>query len=91
MSDFAERLGARLRALRGEATLREFAPSVGLDARALHRIESGMQNVTLETLAIICQRLNCSAGALLDEPAGDTAPKKAKAKKKTASLVKKPS
>ena len=91
MSAFSKRLGERLRLLRGEATLREFAPTLGLDAQSLHRIESGKQNVTLDTLDTICQRLKCKAGDLIDEPSDGPATKKGPAKKKTASLVKKPS
>lgn len=66
MGAFSKRLGDRLRLLRGEATLREFAPTLGLDAQGLHRIERGEQNVTLETLETICQRLKCKAGDLID-------------------------
>ena len=88
---FLKRLGMRLRSLRGEASLREFAPKVGLDARALNRIERGEHNVTLETLATICQRLKCTAGSLLDEGMDSPAPTNPSVKKKTASHVKKPS
>ncbi len=92
MNDFSKRLGERLRSLRGEATLREFAPKLGLDARALHRIESGEQNITLETLATICERLNCRAGDLIDAAVSNPAGRnKLAAKKKTAPSRKKPS
>lgn len=88
---FAERLGERLRALRGDATLRAFAPTVGLDARALHRIERGEQNVTLATLAAVCEALGCRAGDLIDEKTALSARKKSSAKKKTAPPKRKPS
>jgi len=91
MNDFTKRLGERLRSLRGDATLREFAPKLGLDARGLHRIESGEQNVTLETLLTICQRLKCKAGDLIDESSDGPALKTTAAKKKTAPVRKKPS
>ncbi len=91
MNVFLQRLGERLRGLRGEASLREFAPKLGLDARALNRIERGEHNVTLETLLTICQKLGCTAGHLLDETSKGPSPKVAKAKKKTAPRLKKPS
>lgn len=91
MSDFSKRLGERLRALRGEATLRAFAPTIGLDAQSLHRIERGEQNVTLDTLSTICERLGCQAGDLIDEPPPKSHSKKRTARKKTAPSRKKPS
>jgi len=91
MNDFTKRLGERLRSLRGEATLREFAPQLGLGAKALHRIESGGQNITLETLATICEHLQCSAGDLLDESKDVPKPAISPRKKKTAPVQKRPS
>lgn len=89
---FSKRLSERLRSMRGEATFREFAPKLGLDARSLHRIESGEHNVTLSTLATICEKLNCTAGELLDEGKPLSKPaKKTPPKKKTAPSRKKPS
>lgn len=89
MNDFTKRLGRRLRTLRGDATLREFAPRLGLQLKALHRIETGAQNVTLETLFTICLRLQCDAGELLDAPEIALRRPKVPAKKKRTQKLKK--
>jgi transcriptional regulator with XRE-family HTH domain len=86
MKNFRQRLGENLKLIRGEATLRDFAPKVGLDARSLHRIENGEQNVTLDTLSKIAEGLNFTAGDLLDEKSpplrGNSSKKKTASKKK---------
>ncbi len=41
-------------------TYADFARKVGLSSSTLQRIEMGEQNVTLDTLQLIAQRLKCS-------------------------------
>lgn len=40
---------------------------MGLAESMLHRMELGMQNVTLKTLKLICVRLKCGASDVLIE------------------------
>lgn len=59
-------LARNLRACRGELTQKEFARKLGIDQASVNRIELGEQNITIDTLQIICTRLKCAAGDLLD-------------------------
>jgi len=43
-----------------------FARKIGVDQASVNRIELGEQNVTIDTLQQICDRLKCSASDLLD-------------------------
>ena len=45
---------------RGDLTYQQFSRKVGLSDSTLHRLELGQQNVTLNTLEQICDRLKCS-------------------------------
>ncbi|WP_428406844.1 helix-turn-helix domain-containing protein [Hyphococcus sp.] len=51
---------------RGELTQKEFAQIIGIDQASVNRIELGEQNITIDTLQLICTRLKCAAGDLLD-------------------------
>lgn len=63
----AEKLGKKLRTLRGDMTQRDFARRIGISQPVLNRIEQGTQNVTLETIQRMCDRLNCGIGYLFGE------------------------
>ncbi len=52
-----KQLGSFLRKERGELTFAQFAKKMGISASTLHRIEIGEQNVTLDTLEHIIDRL----------------------------------
>ena len=63
----AERLGSKLRELRGEIPLRHFARKLGISKSQLHRMEMGEQNVTLKTLEQLCKYLKCDLSDLFPE------------------------
>ena len=44
---------------RGNLTFLQFSEKMEMSRASLHRIEQGKQNVTLETLEKICERLHC--------------------------------
>jgi len=67
MNSFRKALGIKLRARRGELTQKVFARKIGIDQASMNRIELGEQNVTIDTLQLICDRLKCDAGDLLDD------------------------
>lgn len=55
-----------LRARRGEMTLVQYARKLGISKSSLNRMEMGQQNVTLETLDTLCERLKCKVGDLFE-------------------------
>lgn len=55
-----KQLGAFLKAARGEMTFAQFEKKMGISASTLHRIELEQQNVTLDTLEQILDRLRVS-------------------------------
>lgn len=61
-----EKLAESLRARRGKMTQQAFARRVGLHQSSVNRIEQGLQNVTIDTLQVLCERLRCRASELLD-------------------------
>lgn len=56
---FRKRLGQFLRKKRGEMTFVEFGRKIGISASSLQRIETGQQNVTIDTLERLVTRLKC--------------------------------
>ena len=56
---FRKRLGKFLRKKRGEMTFVEFGRKIGISASSLQRIETGQQNVTIDTLELLVTRLKC--------------------------------
>lgn len=77
----ATRLARRLRRARGELTLVQFSRKLGISKSSLQRMESGEQNVTLETLGVLCKRLKCDVGDLFisvepSDPPGPRKPRK---------------
>jgi len=67
MGNLAERLGKRLRELRGDIPQLQFAKKLGISKSSLNRIEIGCQNVTLETLDQLCKALKCDLSHLFPE------------------------
>jgi len=61
---FRKRLGQFLRKKRGEMTFVEFGRKIGISASSLQRIETGQQNVTIDTLEQIVTRLKCETGEI---------------------------
>ena len=58
-----EMIGQRVRELRISKTSlsqEDFASLIGLDRTYLSRVESGKQNITLESISIICSGLHIS-------------------------------
>lgn len=61
-----DNLGRNLRARHGELTQKEFARKLGIEQASVNRIELSEQNITIDTLQLICNSLKCAAGDLLD-------------------------
>ncbi|PQA87195.1 helix-turn-helix domain-containing protein [Hyphococcus luteus] len=66
MAGFRENLAENIRKRRGNLTQEAFAKRIGIDQSSVNRIEQGEQNVTIDTLELLCKRLKCKAGELLD-------------------------
>jgi len=52
---------------KGESTFAQFEKKMGISASTLHRIELGQQNVTLDTLEVITDRIKVSVGEIFGE------------------------
>jgi DNA-binding Xre family transcriptional regulator len=63
----ANELAAFLRKRRGDLTYQQFARKTGLSDSTLHRLELGEQNITLDTLEQLCDRLKCSISEIFGE------------------------
>jgi DNA-binding Xre family transcriptional regulator len=66
MNVLAKRLAVRLKAARGDLPLRVYARRLGISKSSLNALEQAQQNITLATIAKICERLKCHPGYLLD-------------------------
>ena len=64
MSKLARRLAQKLQALRGDTPQLQYAKKLGISNSSLNRMELGEQNVTLETLEILCRKLDCDVADL---------------------------
>ncbi|GMV90927.1 MAG: hypothetical protein AMXMBFR82_07050 [Candidatus Hydrogenedentota bacterium] len=64
MNTLAKRLGIRLRELRGDESQLQFSKKLGISNSSLNRMELGEQNVSLNTLEVLCKRLKCDVGDL---------------------------
>lgn len=64
MGQLRQRLAQEIRRRRGEATYRAFARRLGIGLSTLHRIENGEENVSLDLLHQLCQRLRCDVSDL---------------------------
>ncbi|WP_375210702.1 helix-turn-helix domain-containing protein [Hyphococcus sp.] len=67
MARLRQILASKIRRRRGTLTQQDFARRIGLHQASINRIELGTQNVTIDTLQLLCDRFNCSAADLLDE------------------------
>jgi DNA-binding Xre family transcriptional regulator len=61
-------LGSFLRSARGDLTFAQFEKKMGISGSTLHRIELGQQNVTLDTLEAIMDRLKVTTADIFDDP-----------------------
>ena len=66
----AEILAENLKARRGDLPQEAFARKLGISRPTLSRLESAMQNTTLQTLEQIAKALRCDVFELLKEPLG---------------------
>jgi transcriptional regulator with XRE-family HTH domain len=62
-----KQLAAFLKKERGEMTFTQFEKKMGISASTLHRIEMQDQNVTLDTLEDIMERLKVSMSEIFPE------------------------
>ena len=62
----AKQLAAFLRKRRGDLTFQQFSRKTGISDSTLHRLELGEQNITLDTLEQLCDRLKCSIAELFE-------------------------
>lgn len=56
-----------VRKKRGDLSVREYSKKIGLSKNTIFRIESEDHNVTISTLAHLCQVYRCSMGSLFNE------------------------
>jgi DNA-binding Xre family transcriptional regulator len=56
----AKQLAAFLRQRREDLTFHQFSRKTGISGSTLHRLEQGEQNITLNSLEQLCDRLKCS-------------------------------
>ena len=64
---FTRILGRNIRARRGDLSLRDFSRKLGVSKSELHRIESGLQNVSISTIELLCARLKCGIADLFED------------------------
>jgi len=64
---FRKRLGEYLRQQRGDSTLAQFARKLGISDSTLQRLEIGEQNITIDTLEQIVDRLKFDLRDVLGE------------------------
>ena len=72
MGHLRKRLAQHLRRLRGTTPQRDFARRLGISKSSLHRMEMNQQNVGLDMLEQLCQRLKCDLADLF--PPEESAP-----------------
>jgi transcriptional regulator with XRE-family HTH domain len=63
----AKQLAAFLRKRRGDLTFQQFARKTGISDSTLHRLELAQQNITLDTIEQISDRLKCSVAEMFGE------------------------
>ena len=68
VANLRENLAKNLRARRGEKTQAAFGRRAGVHQSTIQRIEMETQNVSIDTLQLLCDRLRCSASDLLEDP-----------------------
>ena len=62
----AKKLAQFLRKQRGDLTFQQFSRKTGISDSTLHRLEMGEQNITLDTLEHLCDRLKCSIADMFE-------------------------
>ncbi len=70
MEKIREKIGHRIRNLRIsklKMSQNEFARSLGVDRTYLSRVESGKQNITIDTLEMICNKLSVSFSEFFED------------------------
>jgi DNA-binding Xre family transcriptional regulator len=65
MGRYRKHLASELKLRRGERSMREFAIKVGLSKTTIQRIENEDQNVTIDTIEHLCNKLRCEVNELL--------------------------
>ena len=72
--EYGQNIAAALRAIRGLCSQAEFAEEIGISKSTAQAIERGCENVRLDTLELICKKLDISPAALLDNRIGQIDP-----------------
>ena len=72
--EYGLNIAAALRAIRGLRSQAEFAEEIGISKSTVQAIERGCENVRLDTLELICKKLDISPAALLDNRIGQIDP-----------------
>lgn len=72
--EYGQNIAAALRAIRGLRSQAEFADEIGISKSTVQAIERGCENVRLDTLELICKKLDISPAALLDNRIGQIDP-----------------
>jgi len=70
MTNFRKRLAKKLITLRGEKSQHRYSKEVGVSKSTLSRLEAGEQNITLDSLEILCSKLGCDIVDLFAEEGG---------------------
>lgn len=65
MGLYRKHLATELKRRRGNLSMRDFAVKTGLSKTSLQRIENEEQNVTIDTLELLCKKFKCEVGDLL--------------------------
>lgn len=72
--EYGKNIAAALRTIRGLRSQAEFAEQIGISKSTVQAIERGSENVRLDTLELICKKLDISPAALLDNRIGQIDP-----------------
>ncbi|MES9854676.1 MAG: helix-turn-helix transcriptional regulator [Candidatus Thiodiazotropha sp. LLP2] len=64
---YRAKLATAIKALRGGQSQAAFAKRIAISQSTLARIETEEQNVTIDTLELICKRLGCSLSDLIQD------------------------
>lgn len=67
MGHFRKQLALEIRRRRGDLTLRDFAKKLGMSKTTIQRIENEQQNITIDTIEMLCDALKCEVNELLGQ------------------------
>lgn len=67
MGKLRNQIGVKLRKIRGTRTQVDFAKIIGISKSSLNRMEIGEQNISIDTIEIICYKLKISASEFFAE------------------------